>query len=40
MKLNNHGWGLRAMIILSSCLLLALLVATYCIWALYRTLGI
>ena len=40
MKLNNHGWGLRQMIVLSACLLIALLIATYFIWFFYHAAGI
>lgn len=39
MYLNNNGWGLRAMIFLSSGLLLALLISIYFIAQLYSSMG-
>ncbi len=36
-KLNNKGWGLAEMLILSGSLLLALLVAIYFIYQLYNS---
>ncbi len=36
MKLNNHGWGLREMLILSSVLLLFLLVSVFLVLKMYN----
>lgn len=36
-KLNNGGWGLVEMLILSGILLIALLVAVYFIYVLYNS---
>ena len=36
-KLNNGGWGLAEMLILSAILLIALLVAAYLIYVLYSS---
>jgi hypothetical protein len=38
-KLNNGGWGLTEMLILSGVILLVLLVAVYFIYKLYASLG-
>lgn len=38
MKLNNHGWGMRDMIIYMCILLLFLLIAVYSINSFYKTL--
>ncbi len=38
-KLNNRGWGLVEMLLLSGALLIALLVAIYFIYKLYSSLG-
>lgn len=40
MKLNNHGWGYRQMIIMSAILLIFLLFAAYNIFALYNNLDV
>lgn len=40
MKLNNHGWGMRQMIWLTSGLLIALIVAIYFISVLFNSLDI
>ena len=34
--LNNHGWGMRDMIIYSCIILLFLLIATYCVRSFYK----
>lgn len=39
MKLNNNGWGLKEMMIISSILLMFLLFAAYYIWVLYSDLS-
>lgn len=39
-KLDNKGWGLATMLILSSLLLIALLVAAYLIYILYSSFGL
>lgn len=39
MKLNNHGWGFKEMIIMTSILLILLLIASYYIVVLYSSLG-
>ncbi len=39
MKLNNKGWGTMEMLILSGCLLVALLVAIFFISRLYASFG-
>ncbi len=36
-KLNNGGWGLVEMLLLSAALLIALLVAAYLIYVLYNS---
>ena len=36
-KLNNGGWALVEMLLLSAALLIALLVAAYLIYALYNS---
>ena len=38
-ELNNRGWGLVEMLLLSGALLIALLVAIYFIYKLYSSLG-
>ena len=35
MKLNNKGWGLNTLLIISACLFLFLLIAAYYIYVLY-----
>lgn len=40
MKLNNHGWGMRQMIWLTSGLLIALIVAIYFISILFNSLDV
>jgi len=39
-KLNNKGWGLGEMLVLSGILLIALLVAAYFIYRLYKELAL
>ena len=39
-KLNNKGWGFVQMVILSSCIIGALLVAAYLIYLLYSSFGL
>lgn len=39
-KLDNKGWGLSTLLILSAAILIALLVAAYLIYSLYASLGI
>ena len=38
MKINNKGWGLREMVIMSSILLILLLIVTYYIYVFYNRL--
>ena len=38
-KMNNGGWGLAEMMILSGIIIIALLIATYFIYRLYSALG-
>ena len=38
-KLNNKGWSLTEMLVLSAIILIALLFATYLIYRLYASLG-
>ena len=40
MKLNNKGWGLRQMLIMSSIIFIFLLIAAYYIYALYNNLDV
>lgn len=39
-KLNNKGWGLAQMLIMSGAILIALLVAACLIYYLYASLGL
>ena len=39
-KLNNKGWGLVEMLVLSACIIVALLIAAYLIYVLYSSLGL
>ena len=39
MKLNNKGWGLNTMLIISACLSIFLLIAAYYIYVLYNSIG-
>ena len=38
MKLNNHGWGLKELLIMTSILLILLLIVTYYIYVLFNNL--
>ena len=40
MKLNNRGWGLGEMLLLSAIIIITLLVAMYLISKLYSDMGI
>lgn len=40
MKLGNHGWGTKEMIIMSSILFILLMIVTYYIYAYYRNIGV
>lgn len=40
MKLNNRGWGLVEMLFFCALILIALLIAAFLIYSLYKQLGI
>ena len=39
-KLNNHGWGLKEMLIMNSILIILLLLASYYVYVLYNNLDV